>query len=48
MIFSKRIPNFIKRTSLFPICYLFIYTWTEKDTKANLIRSSHNLEIYKT
>jgi len=34
----------MKRIYLFPICYLCIYTWTEKDTKAILMRSSHGLE----
>ena len=43
-IFSNRIRNFMKRTSLCPRCYLCIYTWTEEDTKAILIRTTHGLE----
>jgi len=43
MIFTERISKFSKRTSLFPICYLCIYTWSENYIKAILrvIRSSN-------
>ena len=41
--FSSRLSNSIKCVSLFAICRICTYTWIEKDKKAILIRSSHDL-----
>ena len=43
MVSTERVSKFSKRTSMFPVCYLCVYTWTENYIKAILrvIRSSN-------